>query len=60
MKRTRGAMVIAGTMLAMIAASCAGRATSTGAAAVRLVDLYKAEMLRGSAPPAARTAKKIE
>jgi arylsulfatase len=60
MKRTRGPVAIVGALVAMTAGSCTGRATSQGAATIRLVDLYKPEMLRGSAPPSVRGAKKIE
>lgn len=61
MKRTFGAvMILAMSLLAVLAGSCAGRAASPGAVAIRFVDIYKPEMLHGSAPPAPRAPKKIE
>ena len=40
--------------------ACIGRAASSGAVAIRFVDLYKPEMLHGSAPPAGRAPTGIE
>jgi hypothetical protein len=39
-----------GSWLVLSAASCSERASAPGPAAVRFVDLYKPEMLHGSAP----------
>ena len=62
MERTPTAMAtLATSLIAMLAASCAGRASSaTSAVAIRLVDLYKPEVLHGSASVATRPPKKIE
>ena len=46
-------------VLAMVA-SCAGKASSPSPATVRLVDLYKPEMLRGSAPRSTKPTKRTE
>jgi arylsulfatase A-like enzyme len=53
-------MMSAVGLTAVLANSCAGRANSTDSVAIRFVDLYKPEMLRGSAAASARPPKKTE
>jgi arylsulfatase A-like enzyme len=54
-----GASILVASLSTLVL-SCAGRAasTSTGAVAIRFVDLYKPEMLHGRAQTAAAVAKK--
>ena len=50
-----------GSVLALTTASCSGGRTSAPSpAAVRFVDLYKPEMLRGSVPASTKEAKRTE
>jgi arylsulfatase A-like enzyme len=52
--------ILAAPCLVLFAASCTGRAAPPGPVAIRLVDLYKPEMLHGTAPKAARAAPRTE
>jgi arylsulfatase A-like enzyme len=54
------AILAAPPCLALFAASCTGRAAAPGPVAIRLVDLYKPEMLHGAAPKAASAGRKPE
>jgi arylsulfatase A-like enzyme len=57
--RTGIALLSAG-LFAMAGASCSGRVSSTGAAAIRLVDLYKPDSLHGSAPASTQPPTRTE
>ena len=58
---TRAAFaILAAPCLALLAGSCSSRGAAPAPAAIRLVDLYKPDMLHGAAPKAASAAKKTE
>ena len=46
--------------LALVLCACRGSSPDAGSSPIRLVDLFKAESVQGSAPAAAREAPKIE